>query len=59
MGFSRQECWSWPPPPGDLPDTGIKPASLISPTFYAFVNITRFNYNSLMFASVNVYVAFV
>ena len=29
MGFSRQEYWSgWPcPPPGDLPDAGIKPVS--------------------------------
>ena len=29
MGFSRQECWSgWPcPPPGDLPNPGIKPKS--------------------------------
>ena len=29
MGFSRQENWSgWPfPPPGDLPDPGIKPES--------------------------------
>ena len=28
-GFSRQEYWSWLPcpPPGDLPDPGIKPAS--------------------------------
>ena len=28
MGFSRQECWSRLPfpPPGDLPDPGIKPA---------------------------------
>ena len=28
MGFSRQECWSGLPfpPPGDLPDPGIKPA---------------------------------
>ena len=27
MGFSRQEYWSWLlcPPPGDLPDPGIKP----------------------------------
>ena len=33
MGFSRQEDWSgWPcPPPGDLPDPGIKPASPMSP----------------------------
>ena len=33
MGFSRQEYWSglpWPPP-GDPPDPGIKPASLMSP----------------------------
>ena len=33
MGFSRQECWSGLPcpPPGDLADSGIKNASLISP----------------------------
>ena len=33
MGFSRQEyCSELPhPPPGDLPDPGIKPASLMSP----------------------------
>ena len=33
MGFSRQEyCSGWPfPPPGDLPDPGIKPVSLASP----------------------------
>ena len=30
MGFSRQEYWSGlpSPPPGDLPDPGIEPASL-------------------------------
>ena len=29
MGFSRQELWSGLPcpPPGDLPDSGIKPGS--------------------------------
>ena len=34
MGFSRQEYWSGLPcpPPGDLPDPGIKPQSLVSPT---------------------------
>jgi len=34
MGFSRQEYWSGLPypPPGDLPDPGIKPAS---PAFLA------------------------
>ena len=33
MGFSRQECWSGlpRPPPGDLPDTGIKPVCRMSP----------------------------
>ena len=33
MGFSRQEYQSGLPcpPPGDLPDPGIKPASLLSP----------------------------
>ena len=30
MGFSRQEYWSGlpSPPPGDLPDPGVKPTSL-------------------------------
>ena len=33
MGFSRQEYWNGLPcsPPGDLPNPGIKPASLTSP----------------------------
>ena len=33
LGFSRQEYWSGLlcPPPGDLPDPGIKPTSLMSP----------------------------
>ena len=33
MGFSRQEYWNGLPcpPPGDLPDLGIEPASLMSP----------------------------
>ena len=33
MGFSRQEYWNGLPcpPPGDLPNPGIKPVSLISP----------------------------
>ena len=34
MGFSRQEYWSGLPcpPPGDLPNPGIEPASFMSPT---------------------------
>ena len=33
MGLCRQEYWSgFPcPPPGDLPDPGIEPVSLMSP----------------------------
>ena len=33
MGVSRQESWSGlpRPPPGDLPDSGIEPASLMFP----------------------------
>ena len=33
MGFSRQDYWSRSPcpPPGDLPNPGIKPTSLMSP----------------------------
>ena len=33
MGFSRQEYWSGLPcpPPGDLPDPGMEPTSLMSP----------------------------
>ena len=31
MGFFRQEYWSGMPPPGDLPDRGIEPKSLMSP----------------------------
>ena len=35
--FSRQECWSGLscPPPGDLPNPGIEPASLTSPALTA------------------------
>ena len=37
MGFSRQEYWSRLPcpPPGDLPNPGIKPASILSPALQA------------------------
>ena len=33
VGFSRQEYWSGLPcpPPGDLPDPGMEPGSLMSP----------------------------
>ena len=33
LGFSRQDCWSGLPstPPGDLPNLGMEPVSLMSP----------------------------
>ena len=46
MGFSRQECWSGLPLPipGDLPDLGIKTASLASPALaggFITTSVTR------------------
>ena len=37
MGFSKQEYWSGlsSPPPGDSPDSGIEPKSLVSPALVA------------------------
>ena len=35
LGFFRQECWSGLlcPPPGDIPNPGMEPASLMSPSW--------------------------
>ena len=43
MGFSRQEYWSGLPfpSPGDLPDPGIKPVSLVSPALAGRFLTTR------------------
>ena len=43
VGFSRQEYWSGLPypPPGDLPDPGIKPTSLMSPALAGGFFTTR------------------
>ena len=43
MGFSRQEYWSGLPslPPEDLPNPGIKPISLMSPTLAGSFFTTR------------------
>ena len=43
MGFSRQEYWSGLlfPTPGELPDPGIKLASLVSPTLVGRYFITE------------------
>ena len=43
MGFSRQEYWSGLPcpPPGDLPDPGTEPKSLMSPALTGGFFTTR------------------
>ena len=48
MGFSRQEYWSELPypPPGDLPDPGIEPASLMSPALVGGFFITSANWEA-------------
>ena len=49
MGFSRQEHWSGLsfPPPGDLPDPGIKPMSLMSPALAGRFFITSATWEAL------------
>ena len=43
MGFSRQEYWSGLPfpPPGDLPDTGIKPKPPAAPAMVGIFFTTK------------------
>ena len=47
MGFSRQEHWSGLPcsPPGDFPDPGIEPMSLMSPALAGVFFATDANRN--------------
>ena len=51
MGFSREEYWSvFPcPPPGDLPNPGIKPTSLLSPVLAGGFFISRTTYLQIIF----------
>ena len=51
-GFSRQEYWSGLPctPLGDLPDPGIKPASLVSPALADGFFTTIATWDSLAFS---------
>ena len=48
-GFSRQEYWSGLPcpPPGDLPDPGIEPRSLMSPELTGGFFTTRASWEGL------------
>jgi len=54
MGFSRQGNWSGLPcpPPGDLPDPGIKPASPAAPALQA--DSLLFAFFTLVFSGVAV-----
>ena len=49
MEFSRQEYWSGLPcpPPGDLPEPGIEPTSLMSPALAGGFFITRASWKTL------------
>ena len=50
MGFSRQEYQSGlpSPPPGDLPDAGIEPGSLTSPSLAGGFLTTNATWEALM-----------
>ena len=49
MGFSRQEYWSGLPcpPPGDLPNLGVEPVSLLSPAVAGGFSITSATWEAL------------
>ena len=51
VGFSREEYWSGLlcPPPGDLPDSGIKPESPLSPALAGGRFITSATWEAQMF----------
>ena len=51
MGFPRQEYWSGLafPPPGDLPDSGTEPVSLLSPSLAGGFSATRATWEAPIF----------
>ena len=51
MGFSRQEYWSGLPcpPPGDLPNPGIEPVSLMSPALAGRFFTTSTTWDALQY----------
>ena len=50
MGFSRQEYWSGLPcpPPEDLPDPGMEPASPLSPALASGYSTTHLHLNDAL-----------
>ena len=57
VGFSRQEYWSGLPcpPPGDLPDSGIEPMSLMPPALAGGVFTTNTTWEALAPRKLRVY----
>ena len=57
MKFSGQENWSGLPcpPPGDLPDPGIKPTSLLSPALAGGFFTTRDTWEALVWKGLTVF----
>ena len=57
VGFSRQEYWRGLPcpPPGDLPDPGIKPASLMFPALLGgfFTTSVTWEVQDLLYSYIN------
>ena len=56
-GFSRQEYWSGLPfpPPGDLPDLGIEPKSLMSPALAGRFFTSSATFITVLLNKANVY----
>ena len=54
MEFSRQEYWSWLPfpPPGTVPDPGVKPASADSPALVCSLPLSHLGNPHLQIALV-------
>ena len=53
MGFSSQEYWSGLPysPPGELPDPGMKTASLVAPALAGRLFTTKYSGTSVSMGS--------
>ena len=60
MGFSRQEYWSGLPfsSPGDLPDPGIEPASLMSPALASGFSSTSTTWKAFSKEGINKFTSF-
>ena len=56
MRFSRQEYWGGLscPPPGDLPNPGIEPESLMSPTLAGGFFTTNSTWDTLNNTTINI-----